>query len=276
MKSLSDLNLVPVWVNPAHWAASARILMKGHGQRALAVMEQGQLLGVVTQEVLESAGDQTPCGTLARRDPILLPHTTSLLQAAQAFVDQDIDYAVVLHDSNLVGVLTSNMLLRELRRSWDPLTGLGWSDRIREWGTEHLAKGEEITVLFIDLDRFGQYNKQYGHIVGDRVLRRVAQMLKDSTDPQTDILVRFGGDEFAIASTRTRGEAEALAQLIKDRSGTMFMEDSYRPVTFSVGISGGRRTLARPDAHVGSMFEELLNAASKDCLARKRPVEELA
>lgn len=276
MKTIEDLNLVQVWVNPEHLVASAKILMRGHLQRAIAVMDQGRLVGVLTMEMAEGASDDTPSGSIAKKNPTQISANTPLLQVAQTFVDQDLDHAVVMDDSRFVGVITSNILLRELRRTWDPLTGLGWSDRIREWGMERLSRGEEITVLFIDLDKFGLYNKQFGHIVGDRVLRRVAQMLKESVDPHQDVLVRYGGDEFAIASMRTREGAEQLAAKLQERSGTMFLDDSYRPVTFSIGVSGGRRTTPRPDAHVSSMFDELLNSASKDCIARKNKVEELA
>lgn len=276
MKSIHDLNLVPVWVNPQHWVASARILMKGHALRAIPVVEGETVIGVVTMDGIEGLSDQTPCHSALKRSSLTVSPTSGIVQVAQSIVDADVDHAIVMDGGKLVGLVTSNMLLRELRLSWDPLTGLGWSDRIREWGMQRLANGQEVTVVFVDLDKFGQYNKQHGHIVGDRVLRRVAQMLKDSIDPARDILVRYGGDEFAIASTRTRPEAEGLARMIQERSGTLFADDAYRPVTFSVGVSGGRRTNPRPDSHVSSMFDELLNSASRDCLANKRKTEEFA
>ncbi len=269
MKNVEDLRLIPVWVNPTHQIESAVILMKGHGQRAIAVMEGPVLLGVLTMEMAQSLPDAVDVRSIMRKNPAILSPKQVVVKAAQQFVDDDIDVGVVMDDERFYGVVTSNMLLKELRRSWDPLTGLGWSDRLREFGIEQLAKGQEITILFIDLDNFGQYNKLYGHLVGDRVLRRVAQLLKDTVDAQKDVLVRYGGDEFAIVTVRLRSEADDLAALLKERSGSMFLEDAYKPVTFSIGIAGGRRSTLRPDIHVAATFDELLNSASRDALEQK-------
>ncbi|OYT68738.1 MAG: diguanylate cyclase, partial [Armatimonadetes bacterium JP3_11] len=63
-------------------------------------------------------------------------------------------------------------------------------------------------------DNFGVFNKRYGHLVGDEVLRRVAQLLLNEIDPQTDVVCRWGGDEFAIATLRRREEAGLLAHHI--------------------------------------------------------------
>jgi hypothetical protein len=76
-----------------------------------------------------------------RRNPAVVSPKQVVVKAAQQFVDEDIDVGVVMDEDGFHGVITSNMLLKELRRSWDPLTGLGWSDRLREWGIEHLGNG---------------------------------------------------------------------------------------------------------------------------------------
>ncbi len=133
--------------------------MKGHGQRAIAVMEGPVLLGVLTMEMAQSLPDAVDVRSIMRKNPAILSPKQVVVKAAQQFVDDDIDVGVVMDDERFYGVVTSNMLLKELRRSWDPLTGLGWSDRLREFGIEQLAKGQEITILFIDLDNFCQYNK---------------------------------------------------------------------------------------------------------------------
>lgn len=244
--------------------------MDGHNVRALPVLDGEELLGVVTLDSLLSAGDRIPVGMLMKPNPPTLPLHTPLLRAAQIFVEQDLDYAVIMDNSRIAGIITSNVLLRELRRSWDPLTGLGWSDRIREWCGQSLERGVEVAILFIDLDDFGRFNKECGHIVGDRVLKGVAQLLKDSINPELDVLVRYGGDEFVIGTKRSRSEAEQMASILRARSGAIQVEDSPRTVTFSVGVSGGQRSALRPDTHINAMVDELLNAASKDCIARKR------
>ncbi len=269
VKNVEDLRLVPVWVNPTHRVESALILMKGHNQRAVAVMDGSAMVGVVTMDMATNSDERAEVRTIMRRNPAVVSPKQVVVKAAQQFVDEDIDVGVVMDDDGFHGVITSNMLLKELRRSWDPLTGLGWSDRLREWGIEHLGNGREITLLFIDLDSFGQYNKLYGHLVGDRVLRRVAQLLKDSVDAKEDVLVRYGGDEFAIGTLRPRAEAEDLAALLKERSGSMFLEDAYKPITFTIGLAGGRRSVIRPEIHVAATFDELITSASRDAMAKK-------
>lgn len=269
LKLIGDLRITPVWVNADHMVDSAVILMRGHHLRAIVVMDGGALSGVLTLEAALGASGNTPVSAVMRRNPPIVSPKLSVPKAAHLFVDDDVDVAVVMDHERVYGVLTANMLLRELRRSWDPLTGLGWSDRLREWGIENLSAGREITLLFIDLDEFGRYNKLFGHLVGDRVLKKVAQMLQDNTDRQLDLLVRYGGDEFAIGSLRPRAEAEALAVQLREGNVAMFVGDAYQPVTFSVGLAGGRRSQIRPDVHVASTYDELVNLASRDALAKK-------
>ncbi|MBL8060703.1 MAG: GGDEF domain-containing protein [Chthonomonas sp.] len=268
MKSLEDLRLVPVWVNPNHTVESALILMKGHGLRAIAVMERGVLLGVLTMDLSAASASDALVGDVMRKKPTVLEPDEAVVKVAQQFVEEDADVGVVMDETRFYGVVTSNMLLRELRRSWDTLTGLGFSDRLREWGIEQLTAGREITILFIDLDSFGEYNKKYGHPVGDRVLKRVAKLLKDSVG-ESDILVRYGGDEFAIGTLRARAEAEDLAASIREGSSSLFIEGDYHPVAFTIGIAGGRRSVTRPDIHVAATLDWLITAASRDAMAKK-------
>lgn len=259
---------MPVWVNPNHTVESALILMKGHSLRAIAVMERGVLQGVLTFDVASTCPIDTLAQDVMRKKPAVFEPNDQVVKAAQQFVDEDIDLGVVMDDTRFYGVVTSNTLLRELRRSWDTLTGLGFSDRLREWGIEQLSSGREITILFIDLDSFGEYNKKYGHPVGDRVLKRVAKLLKDSV-AESEILVRYGGDEFAIGTLRARAEAEDLAAAIKEGSASLFLEGDYHPVTFTVGVAGGRRSVTRPDIHVAATLDWLITAASRDAMAKK-------
>jgi len=77
------------------------------------------------------------------------------------------------------------------------------------------ADNELIAVHFIDLDRFGEVNETHGHIVGDEVLRMVADRLRLMKAP-TDFVARYGGDEFIVIQShiRDRKDAQALGQTI--------------------------------------------------------------
>ncbi len=269
MKSIEALKLFPVWVEPSHLVSTARILMRGHGLKELAVCEAGKLVGYITSETLATLADNAPVREGVQPPAVVVPAAMSIRRVAELFLSEGVDFAPVLRDETFLGIVTSTMLLRELSRSWDPLTNLSWQDLLREWGVENLKRGREVTVIFIDLDDFGLYNKRFGHTVGDQVLRKVAAMLSECIDPDLEVLVRYGGDEFAIGTVRERVEAEMLSQLIKRRAKEVFVSESEEPVTFCVGIFGGKRSKERENDHYQSTLDNLINLASKDCLAQK-------
>lgn len=57
--------------------------------------------------------------------------------------------------------------------------------------------GESLTMLMIDVDGFKSVNTRFGHVVGDKILKEVAQLLK-STFRTSDTIIRYGGDEFLV------------------------------------------------------------------------------
>ncbi len=69
--------------------------------------------------------------------------------------------------------------------------------------------GNDLTFLMIDVDRFKSVNSRFGHLVGDKLLKEVADVLKN-TFRASDTVLRFGGDEFMVILTETN---EAQAQL---------------------------------------------------------------
>ncbi len=269
MRTVKDLKLLPVWVNSGHLVSSALHIMRGHRLKSLAVVDNGGLVGMLSLDRLTSSSENLPVSAVLDPAPEAISASTHVRRAAEIFVEHDLVLAPVIEDERFLGIVTANMLLQELGRSWDPLTNLSWSDRLRDWGVENLKAGREVTIIFIDLDDFGNYNKKYGHIVGDRVLRRVAGMLADSIHDD-DVLVRYGGDEFAISTLRGREAAESTVREIIDSTKELFMEDFEEPVSFCTGISGGKRTKERDNTHYAATLDALINMASRECLSRKR------
>ena len=134
-----------------------------------------------------------------------------------------------------------------------------------EWECERAMRYQRpLACLMIDVNGFKQVNDRLGHHAGDLVLRQVAQELKTMLR-QSDILARFGGDEFIIALPET-SEAQATLVAEKLREVTIrAAEDAARnlpPVTLSVGMS-------RIDEAHGSP-QEILEAADQALYASKR------
>ncbi len=273
MYTLESLPLVRVWLDADQLASTARILMDGYRVPALGVVDSDRrLIGWVTQIELIGSTEQTTVAQIMVAPPEGIAGSLTVREAAGELINRDVDCLPVMKGSRFLSVVTSRSLLGKLRESYDPMTELPWSDALREWGIEQLERGVEIVILFIDLNDFGKFNKQYGHVVGDQVIQTVAEHLRSKIDSETDVLVRYGGDEFAIGTCRDRDDAEELmANILGDGKG-LSVDRVDAPVTFTIGIYGGRRTKTRNDVHGASNLDNLVNLASRDCLSKKEGV----
>jgi GGDEF domain-containing protein len=269
MNTVRDLRLIPVWVNPAHLVSTAGHVMRGHNVTVLGVVEEGKLVGVIHLEDVITAKEGTAVSEIMRQVGATIEADANVRAAAQRLVAEQLDSAPVIDGGGFIGMITPLMLLKELGQSYDPLTSLSWSDSLREWGVRHLQDSEEVTIIFIDLNHFGIYNKKYGHIIGDRVISKVASFLAGQIDRDLDILVRYGGDEFAIGTLRDRDESEAFAELLEKRFDGK-MEGADEPVGFTTGVFGGRRHKERESVHYAATIDNLINIASKNCMAKKK------
>jgi diguanylate cyclase (GGDEF)-like protein len=95
--------------------------------------------------------------------------------------------------------------------------------------------GHPLTLVYLDLDGFKAVNDQFGHLVGDKVLRLVADCAK-SRLRKTDVVARMGGDEFAFLCPETDEEAAraALTEVVA-RVGDEMRAGGW-PVTISAGV----------------------------------------
>nr|WP_304187371.1 GGDEF domain-containing protein [Hafnia alvei] len=94
-----------------------------------------------------------------------------------------------------------------------------------------------VSLFFIDIDRFKSINDGYGHPVGDKVIRRVADTMVASVR-KTDVVARYGGEEFAIILKGLNSKlASKIAENIRNRvSEEVHVHGGPEKVTVSVGV----------------------------------------
>jgi len=128
----------------------------------------------------------------------------------------------------------------------DPLTGL-YNRRFMESSMERimglLSRTEgQLSVLMLDIDFFKRYNDTYGHDAGDKCLHTIAQALSHTVSRVNDIVVRYGGEEFAIILPNTdSGGAHIFAEKIlgnvRDLNIPHAGNDAAAYVTVSIGVT---------------------------------------
>lgn len=130
----------------------------------------------------------------------------------------------------------------------DPLTGLsnrrGIDDDLARAVARTRRRGEPLTVLMIDLDRFKQVNDRYGHEAGDRVLVAVADCMREALRVE-DIYGRVGGDEFvAVMAGADEGAGRAAAERLEQGAAKLDLSELGLPngIPMSIGRACGVHT----------------------------------
>ncbi len=101
-------------------------------------------------------------------------------------------------------------------------------DRVKRYGGT-------FSIIFFDLDRFKEVNDEYGHLVGDEVLKRVTEIV-EKANRNADIFARYGGEEFIILAPATdiAGARVHAERLRKDIEHHRFSEISHLTCSFGV------------------------------------------
>ena len=136
-------------------------------------------------------------------------------------------------------ILQENKIAREKlshEASHDPLTGLlnrgAYELLLGSVDTAHMA------LILVDVDYFKTVNDTYGHAVGDKVLKRVAEILLHSFR-SVDIVCRIGGDEFIVIMTRANSTMKQLVinKINMANETLMHPKDGLPPISLSVGAA---------------------------------------
>jgi len=160
----------------------------------------------------------------------------------------------------------------EAMATTDSLTGLKnrrvFQERLSEMLRRAERHGGQVTVLLCDIDHFKRINDTYGHLVGDQVLRRVAQVVQAQVRT-IDVAARYGGEEFVVVLDSTdQAGGRLLAERIRQEVQKLVLQSDKGAFgcTLSLGIS------TFPDDAPGAASEQrlLIESADQALYAAKR------
>jgi diguanylate cyclase (GGDEF)-like protein len=94
-----------------------------------------------------------------------------------------------------------------------------------------------MSIIMVDIDNFKRLNDEFGHLLGDEVLRSVSTIMKQQLR-KVDLVCRYGGEEFAIVVPETSGEnALRVAEKLRRQVESHHFPGVPRPVTISAGVA---------------------------------------
>lgn len=158
-------------------------------------------------------------------------------------------------------LLERNFVLKT-QATIDALTGLYNHryiyERLEEEAKRYSRSNCHFVVMLVDIDFFKRINDTYGHLIGDKILKELSNILKQGTR-QTDLVGRYGGEEFLVMLVDTNlNEGFIVAEKIRRVIELYEFVDKIH-LTVSMGI----------EEYSGEKISELLNKADKKLYAAK-------
>jgi diguanylate cyclase len=257
----------------------------GTDREAVALNDIGQSLNATIGTVmaqLSAAGEQAAAfdnrlqsvnGTLNSKGEIetidLKEIVAGLMAATEAMSAKNRALENELNSSaERVSHLQKNLEQLRVEVLTDSLTGIGnrklFDLSILNRANEANSKSGELCLLMLDIDHFKRFNDSYGHRVGDKVLRVVANRLKAAARPG-DLPVRYGGEEFAMILPGLSLQAATIrANQIREELANQYLRnkatgDNFGKITVSIGVAQFRH-LEQLDDFIGRADSALYRA----------------
>ena len=157
--------------------------------------------------------------------------TVTLIANYSTNREDRLNYLLGLRGALMVRDLShSNERLTDVAET-DALTGLanraGFDVRFAQLWKEALEKHASFSVIMVDVDRFKRTNDNYGHLYGDKVLKRIANLVLEALRKEGDHAARFGGEEFVILLPDTD---EPAAMLVAERLRRLVEVAGFPPI----------------------------------------------
>ncbi len=126
---------------------------------------------------------------------------------------------------------------------YDSLTGIANRTLFYELARKMIQSAERnremLGLMFIDVDKFKNINDNFGHQMGDKVLRRVAEILSGSTR-KNDVVARYGGDEFLVLLPKLQEKQNCFLvaeKIFKNKNRFVCLNSSCLKISLSIGVS---------------------------------------
>jgi len=255
-----DQNAVITFINPA---GESILGLSSGAATGSSLIDIAGLKGKPEALLLSEESPQELSLTTSRGQPRTLELTITKLNTIP------MQYIGVLHDITLRK--DKELELIKISQT-DPLTGLAnrrYFDERFEYEWQRCARQKEhLAVIMVDIDHFKQYNDTYGHLQGDECLTQVAHAISSASRRATEIVARFGGEEFVViqAQSDLQQAQKIAAYLIEKVASLSILHESSE--TGIVTISAGAAltipdSLMSPCALIEKADEALYDAKSK-------------
>ncbi len=217
---------------------------------------------------------------------------SELFSAYPVFVDQKVSAVLLLsgiheNDERMLSLLTGRFL-SEIQRVklyekietiaiTDGLTGVYVRRHLLERFEKEVDRskrfGFKLSFLMVDVDHFKHFNDRYGHLVGDAVLKQVAETIKMNIR-ELDLVGRYGGEEFGVLLIETDAStaffiAQRIRQAVEERNFKAY--DENLKVTISAGCSTYSRKLNSThfivDAADSALYQAKKQGRNKVCVS---------
>lgn len=230
----------------------------------LATMEVGACVGEMS--IIE---DRDPSAYVIAAEPthLLLIHQTVLWDMVNASHEFAKNLLVVMSErvrshNRVIAHSFGELKKIERHAKTDALTGLGNRHTMEETFLREINRcardGRPVSLVMIDVDYFKEFNDEYGHIAGDRVLSAVAKILTNQFRPR-DLLVRYGGDEFAVLVPEVdEQQAVTIADRVRESVCGSTGDGSDSLIKIPIRISMGVAELSKD-----MTLEKLIRAADE-------------
>lgn len=172
-----------------------------------------------------------------------------------------------INPDHLISEVISRSQRSRILRSYmirDSLTGLLNHTNMKEQLTIEVARAKRerqpLSFVMIDIDNFKSVNDAYGHLTGDRVIRSLSRLLQQRLR-KTDIIGRYGGEEFAVILPNTAGEfaLQVIEEIAHGFAQVRHQSEQEDLEEFSVTFSGGIATF--PECKTASILNDMADRA---------------